>query len=126
MPILIDTPTYDLRALRLSKGLLQTNIGNRKDISDIERGVKFPGIRLIKRMANALGVSSETVYAACDRSHTQRIMGYPPQRFVKRLATIKNPKINTAANTTVSDEYIPTDALTYASAHDIYALEERT
>lgn len=58
----------DLRQLRLSKGLIQDVIGNRKDIGDIEKGRKMPGPRLLRRMAQALGVSTDTVFAACAQS----------------------------------------------------------
>lgn len=58
----------DLRQLRLSKGLTQDVIGNRKDIGDIEKGRKMPGPRLVRRMAQALGVSTDTVFAACAES----------------------------------------------------------
>ncbi len=60
--------SLDLRQLRLSKGLTQDVIGNRKDIGEIEKGRKMPGPRLVRRMAQALGVSTDTVFAACAES----------------------------------------------------------
>jgi transcriptional regulator with XRE-family HTH domain len=62
------TPTHDLRSLRLSKGLRQDDIGNRKDVVDVEKGRKMPGQRLIRRMAIALQVPTEVVFAACQES----------------------------------------------------------
>jgi transcriptional regulator with XRE-family HTH domain len=61
-----------LRQLRLSKGLTQDVIGNRKDIGEIEKGVKMPGPRLVRRMAQSLGVSTDTVFAACAESRRVR------------------------------------------------------
>ena len=58
-------PVHDLRSLRLSKGLRQDDIGNRKDVVDVEKGRKMPGQRLIRRMATALEVPTEVVFAAC-------------------------------------------------------------
>jgi transcriptional regulator with XRE-family HTH domain len=69
------TTTLSLRQLRLSKGLTQDVIGNRKDIGEIEKGVKMPGTRLVRRMAQALGVSTETVFAACAESRRLRELG---------------------------------------------------
>jgi transcriptional regulator with XRE-family HTH domain len=60
--------TFDLRQLRLSKGLPQDIIGNRKSIGKIEKGLTMPGPKLTRRMANALGVSAEAVFAACAES----------------------------------------------------------
>jgi transcriptional regulator with XRE-family HTH domain len=57
-----------LRQLRLSKGLTQDVIGNRKDVGEIEKGRKMPGPRLVRRMAKALGVSTEIVFDACTQS----------------------------------------------------------
>ncbi len=62
------TPTHDLRSLRLSKGLRQDDIGNRKDVVDVEKGRKMPGQRLIRRMATALQVPTDVVFAACQES----------------------------------------------------------
>ena len=62
------TPTHDLRSLRLSKGLRQDDIGNRKDVVDVEKGRKMPDQRLIRRMAIALQVPTEVVFAACQES----------------------------------------------------------
>ena len=61
-------PAHDLRSLRLSKGLRQDDIGNRKDIVDVEKGRKMPGQRLIRRMATALEVPTDVVFAACQES----------------------------------------------------------
>ena len=60
--------TFDLRQLRLSKGLPQDLIGNRKNIGEIEKGLRIPGLKLTRRMANALGVSTDVVFAACAES----------------------------------------------------------
>jgi transcriptional regulator with XRE-family HTH domain len=60
--------TLDLRSLRLSKGLRQDDIGNRRDVVDVEKGRKMPGRRLIRRMAIALAVPTDAVYAACQES----------------------------------------------------------
>ena len=62
------TATLDLRELRLSKGLPQDIIGNRKTIGEIEKGLKMPGPKLTRRMATALGVTTEAVFAACAES----------------------------------------------------------
>ena len=43
--------TFDLRQLRLSKGLPQDIIGNRKSIGKIEKGLTMPGPKLTRRMA---------------------------------------------------------------------------
>lgn len=69
------TTTLSLRQLRLSKGLTQDVIGNRKDIGEIEKGAKMPGTRLVRRMAQALGVSTDTVFAACAESWRLRESG---------------------------------------------------
>ena len=62
------TAIFDLRELRLSKGLPQDIIGNRKNIGEIEKGLKMPGPKLTRRMATALGVTTEAVFAACAES----------------------------------------------------------
>lgn len=62
------TATFDLRSLRLSKGLRQDDIGNRKDVVDVEKGRKMPGQRLIRRMALALSVPTDVVFAASQES----------------------------------------------------------
>jgi DNA-binding XRE family transcriptional regulator len=62
------TVTLDLRELRLSKGLPQDIIGNRKTIGEIEKGLKMPGPKLTRRMATALGVTTEAVFIACAES----------------------------------------------------------
>ena len=62
------TTALDLRQLRLSKGLTQDVIGNRKDVGEIEKGRKLPGPRLVRRMARALGVTTDQVFAACVES----------------------------------------------------------
>ena len=62
------SPAHDLKSLRLSKGLRQDDIGNRKDVVDVEKGRKMPGQRLIRRMANALNVPTDLVFAACQES----------------------------------------------------------
>lgn len=62
------TAILDLRSLRLSKGLRQDDIGNRKDVVDVEKGRKMPGQRLIRRMALALSVPTEVVFAASQES----------------------------------------------------------
>jgi transcriptional regulator with XRE-family HTH domain len=67
---------HDLESLRLSKGLRQDDIGNRKDVVDVEKGRKMPGQRLIRRMASALDVPTETVFAACQES-VRRSQGEP-------------------------------------------------
>jgi transcriptional regulator with XRE-family HTH domain len=66
----------DLRALRLSKGLPQDHIGNRKNVGEIEKGLKILGTKLTRRMARALGVSTDAVFAACVES--RRRAGYAP------------------------------------------------
>ena len=62
------TAILDLRELRLSKGLPQDIIGNRKSIGEIEKGLKMPGPKLTRRMATALGVTTEAVFGACAES----------------------------------------------------------
>jgi len=62
------TAPLDLRSLRLSKGLRQDDIGNRKDVVDVEKGRKMPGQRLIRRMSVALGVPTDVVFAASQES----------------------------------------------------------
>lgn len=62
------TTLLDLRSLRLSKGLRQDDIGNRKDVVEVEKGRKMPGQRLIRRMAAALGVPTDVVFAASQES----------------------------------------------------------
>jgi len=62
------TEALDLRSLRLSKGLRQDDIGNRKDVVDVEKGRRMPGRRLIRRMADGLGVPTDVVYVACQES----------------------------------------------------------
>lgn len=70
------TVMLDLRELRLSKGLPQDIIGNRKTIGEIEKGLKMPGPKLTRRMATALGVTTEAVFAACAES--RRRAGHAP------------------------------------------------
>jgi transcriptional regulator with XRE-family HTH domain len=73
------TPTHDLKALRLSKGLRQDDIGNRKDVVDVEKGRKMPGQRLIRRMATALKVPTEVVFAACQESVRRAAAAIAPE-----------------------------------------------
>ena len=64
----------DLRTLRLSKGLRQDDIGNRKDVVDIEKGRRMPGRKLLRRMANALGVATDVVFNACLESGRRYVL----------------------------------------------------
>ncbi len=78
------TTALDLRKLRLSKGLTQDVIGNRKDVGEIEKGRKLPGPRLVRRMASALGVTTDQVFAACVES--QRRAGSQPDAATSEAA----------------------------------------
>ena len=81
------TVTLDLRELRLSKGLPQDIIGNRKTIGEIEKGLKMPGPKLTRRMATAMGVTTEAVFTACAESRRRASQAPAEAGFATAVGT---------------------------------------
>jgi transcriptional regulator with XRE-family HTH domain len=63
-----QTTEEDLKALRVSRGLTQPELGPQALVSQYENGRREPGPRAIKAMSIVLKVDPKTVYAACRES----------------------------------------------------------
>ena len=72
------TVTLDLRELRLSKGLPQDIIG---------KGLKMPGPKLTRRMATAMGVTTEAVFTACAESRRRASQAPAEAGFATAVGT---------------------------------------
>lgn len=79
-------PAQDLKELRESRVLTQSEVASQPHVSAYENGRRMPGARMIKAMAKALKVDPTVVYAACKESCRRASAPRPPalQRTSRR------------------------------------------